>query len=398
MKKITLVIFCLYFFFFGVLLIKNFSEKSGQQFVILAEGFLRGKTNLIRFDPTYGDLDVTPYKDMYFWAEPPFSAIVLMPFVFVFQKLSWVFYQGYLQFFITAGITILAYKLSRKFLNTKINSLFLAFTFVFSSIYIFIAVSTEAWYFSQSIAVLLLLASLYEWYTKRRLLLVGVYMSLVLATRFTAVIAVLFFILEILFSAEIAKEKISRISRLLMPLVVVGFLLLGYNYQRFDNIFVTGYENNNIKPEHQAVMLQQYGLFKLVNVPTNIYWYFFAPPDPILEDQTYHLIPPFFQANPWGMSFFIMSPMFFLIFKTLRRKMTTEEIFLWIASIACLIILLLWYSTGYFQVGPRYLLDILPLWFILLLIYLKKTTIRPIHYLVVAISSFLNLFWVSPYR
>ncbi len=384
--------------FFGLLLVKNFGEKSGQHFVIVAEGFLEGRVDMPRLDSAFNDLDVFSFKGKYYWPAFPFPAVLLVPFVYVFKQLGVPFYQGYLQFFLTMGIFAMAYKLAKIFRQTKSVSLVLAFTLCFASNYSFLAFSTESWYFSQTITVFLVLLAFYEWYTKRRLLLIGIYMSLVLATRFTAVIGVLFFILEILFSSATLKGKVLQMIRFLIPLAVVCFLLIGYNYIRFGNIFITGYENNNIKPDYQALMLKRHGTFKIENVPTNIYWYFLALPDPILESPTYHLVPPFFQANPWGMSFFIMSPIFFLILKTLRLKMTREEIFLWIASGTGLSILLLWYSTGFFQVGPRYLMDILPLWFILLLIYFKSTTIKFTHYLIVFVSSLLNLFWISPYR
>ncbi len=397
--KPNLIIYCFIGFFFVLVFIKNFITIGAQQFVIMAEGFIQKRVDMPRLDSSYGNLDTVFLSGKYYWPEPPLPGIILIPFVFIFEKFNLLFYQGYLQFFVTLGVFFVAYKLARQFSLTKINSLFLAFAFCFASIYSFVAFFTEAWYFSQTITVFLFLTALYEWYTKKRLGLIGIYLFCIFLTRATSIFAISFFVLATLFeNKNLTRKHLSNTLLLIVPVITSIIIFLGYNYARFGNIFTTGHTINNIQPATQALMREKYGLFRLENISTNIYWYFLAPPQPVLEEGTYHLVPPFLRPHDWGMSFFIMSPIFFLIFTRIRKKMDYEDLFIWVASGLTVFFLLTWNSTGYFQIGPRFLLEVLPLWYILLLKVIKTQKFKRYYYLVIILSSITNLFWILPYR
>lgn len=384
-------------FFFGLVLWHNATQQGAQHFTILAEGFLQGRLDLPRLDEVFGTDDLFFYQGRVYWVNFPFPSVVLVPFVFLFSKLGLIFYQGYLQFFLTIGVFALSYALAKKHLFTHIDSLFLAFAMCFSSNYAFVAFFTDSWFFSQPFTVIFSLLALYEWMTKKRFLLIGLYCACVFTTRPTAGLGISFFILDIFFSKKEIQQKIITFLQLMFPVIISGLLLLTYNQTRFGSVWETGYAEANIQPEYQVIMRKRHGIFKFENIPTNIYWNLLAPPDPIFENDTHHLVPPFLQANPLGMSFFIMSPLFLLIFATLKKGMHKTQILLWIGSGAILLSLWMWYSTGYFQIGARYLLDLIPFWFLLLLSAFPKPVLSFQHKTIIILGAFLNLFWLIPY-
>jgi hypothetical protein len=383
------------FLLFGLAAYVNFSQTSGQHFTIMAESFLQKRWDMVRLDSELGDLDTTNIDGKYYWHQSPFPAVVILPLVWGFEKLGLVFYQGYLQIFISLAVFWTAYKIGLSFKYKRKEAYTLAFAFVFSSIYAFVSFYSQSWYYNQTLVTLLLLWSVYEFYTRKRYLLIGTLLACVLATRITGALVSIFFILEIIFDkSNQLKQKLKNFIFFVMPIIVTALLLLGYNYVRFGSWIETGYGVNKVSPDFQEIMKEEHGMFRLENIPTNFYWYFLAPPRPILEDETYHLKFPYLTAHGWGMSFFFMSPIFIRIFLGIKKKMAKKDRFIWITSLITLLFLLSWYSAGFFQVGPRYMLDFLPLWFILLLASFKNQGLRNRDYLIIVISALTNLFFV----
>lgn len=382
-------------FLFALVGYVNFSQTSGQHFTILAESFLENRLDLVRNDNQLGDLDITFWDGRYYWHLGPFPSIVVLPAVWLFKNLGMEFYQGYAQLFVSLFVFFLTYKMAVIFGYKRNDAWALSFAFVFGSIYSFVAFYSQSWYFSQAVVTLLLLLSLHEFYTRKRYLLIGLLLAGVLASRLTAAITVIFFALSIYFEPKIGlANKMKNLLWLFLPLAVSGVLLLSYNQVRFSDPFETGYGTNRVKPDFQAILREKYGLFNLANIPTNFYWYFLATPRPILEGETYHVKFPYLMAHGWGMSFFIMSPIFIKIFFDLKKRLNGEKLFLWLTSLTILLVLLSWYSSGYFQVGPRYILDLLPLWFILLMEASRDRKISKTECFVIIISGLTNLFFV----
>lgn len=370
LKRINIKVIIILLSIFIVLFSLNLFERGYQQFSLLAESFIRGELS-VREDGVAGDLDMVLKDGSYYWPLGPFPSVILIPFVLIFSKLNLFFYQGYIHPFITAVIFYLCIKLAIKFKYRVTDSLFLAFAFCFSSIYFFIALVSRSWYLSQAICVLFSLLAFYEFYTNKRWWLIGLYTSSVFATRFTAGCILLFFIAYVLFAGKLNKrKKIAALAHLLAPVLLVGFLLLLYNKLRFDSWFDNGYLTSMVQPEAQAILKQKYGLFSLKNIITNIYWYFLALPFPVTEPKTYHLVFPYVSVSPIGLSFFITSPTFLAIFRNTWK--TVEQKSLWISILLTLFILLTYYASGFYQFGPRYMLDLLPTAFILLMYSFTK--------------------------
>ncbi len=89
------------------LIISEFPDlrSNGHEFSILADSFLHGETYLWKYP--FNDLDCVMFGGRCYWELGPFPAIILIPLVFLSNIIGIIFYQGYLQFFISIGVFIL---------------------------------------------------------------------------------------------------------------------------------------------------------------------------------------------------------------------------------------------------------------------------------------------------
>ncbi len=389
LKKPTLIFFILLFFLiFGF----NLALKTGEHFSLLASSLLRGRM----------DLDISSLPDTVFWNGKyylplgPFPALLLVPFVKVFESLGLFFRASYLHVFFVILTFIFCMKIAREFKYNKQDAQILAFAFCFASVYQAVSLITFATYFSQVISVFLLLASIYLFLKgKRRYFLIGTLFAFIFMTRFTAGLGVIFFIYEIITNSNHhIYQKIKNLLALLSPVIVSGILLLGYNWLRFGNIFNNGYlwTHNWYYTREEFSEFVNHGLFSIKNIPTNIYYYFIKTPDPIFVDKPllrtiYYLKPPFIKVGFPSTSFFIVSPIFLYLFKAdLHKRLVRISL---LPIIVILPLLLSFYYSGWVQVGPRYMLDLLPFAYLILLTSFRKRYLtRKTKYLIFASAAF----------
>ena len=144
----------------------------------------------------------------------------------------------------------------------------------------------------------------------------------------------------------------------------------------------------NINSEIVALR-QHYGLFSWRNIPTNIYHMFLAPLTPITDGASLHLKSPFVVGN-WAMSFFLLSPIFLqLLFVPLSTR------YQWSLAWACaigLVCVLSFYAVNINEFGPRYLVDVLPFAFMLLLEAFPNNKLWLRHKLVIGASTVFNFY------
>lgn len=399
MMKIILTKNLFYFIiviFFCVTLSFNINITTEQQYTYLAQSFLQGKLHFL--DTMEVMEDTVYYKKQFYWHQGPFPAILLMPFVYVTSFFKIFFNQGYLQFFLTIGIFYLAFKIARLYKYTYKDALLLSFAFCFASVYQLIAFMPWVWYFVQAVTVFFLFLALYEFLTKKRYWLIGLYISFIFSSRFTAGLGVIFFILAIITNNKVWKIKTIQLTQLMLPVIISGGLLLLYNYLRFNNPWENGFllSNNVLMNNAQRYELLNYGLFKLSNIPTNIYYYFIKSLDPVLVNltslwgNTYVLKFPYITVNYPGTSFFIVSPIFLYLFKSsLKEKRAKLAL---VAIITILIPLLCYYWPGWRQVGPRYLLDLLPFAYLLLMYVFPKRKLPSTAKILIIFSAFFNIY------
>lgn len=390
-QKISII--CI-LFFIACAFVLNVTQFGEQQYSFLAREFLHGSLSFSQ-NPPFPFSEVVFYSGHYFSHLGPFPAILLMPFVFVSQFFGIFFYQGYLQFFLTLGIFFFCFVLARKQQYSPRDALLLACAFCFASVYQFVAFVPWSWYFAQAVSVFFAFWALNEYFNKRRYWLIGVLFACIFMTRVTAGLGILFFFAVIAFGSNLSLSKKIRYGMMLcIPLIISATLLFGYNYARFQNPFDNGYTtmNSGITSDESRYELIHYGLFQLQNIPTNVYYYFLKTLDPVViqRGNQYVLAPPYTTIHFPGTSFFIVSPFFLYLFRARFRDRTVR--YALIPVIVILFFLLTYFWPGWRQVGPRYLLDLLPFVYLIVLTAFRNSVLSPYARGLIIGSSFFNAY------
>lgn len=368
----------------------NLYVSDNQQFSYLAESFLHGKTYFLE-DHAGSLTDTAPFDGRHYWPLGPFPAVILMPFVFVFDKLNLFFYQGYLQFFIVVGVFYLCTKIARKQGYSLEDARFLAYAFCFSSVFLGTALCPWSWYLAHVVAVFLLFLSIQEYLGRQRLWIIGLLCSLALITRFPAGLNIIFFASEILLSNRPTWDKAKNVSILFAPFII-GVAVLGvYNYSRFGSWAEQGYSYQVLNQALTQARL--YGVLSFVHVPGNLYYFLLSTPLPVTADTLFPVLKfPFVRANPWGMSILITSPYFvyliFLNYKDLISKLLIANVCIVTATVS------LFFGIGYIQFGYRFALDFLPFLFFLLIRNYREQyqKLTPAFKILIIATSLANLY------
>ena len=377
----------------AIAIYRNLTTVSQQQYILQANYLLQGKLHIVDIvNFGYLDTSLSAKNGLYYWPLGIFPSILIIPFNIVATLIGITLRQGYVQVAITPLTIFYAFLLAKKKLFSTMDALYLGFAFCFSSIYILSAFIPWSWYFAHAVAVLLLMMALYELHHKKRWLYIGILMGLLLHTRPLSAISALVFIWEALQTPTYVGKKKSLLY-LLSPIAIgIGWYLL-LNYVRFGSLFDTGYTRALVNDPQLIAARNIYGFFNIVNIPKNIYWYFFAFLNPIVDPVTNHIVWPYGSVNMYGLGFFYISPIFLSLF--LPRKFDTSMVHYWVVSICILSILLTHYTSGYWTFGPRYMMDLLPLWYMLLLNSIEKHKLTVIHCIVIIVSGILNLLIIS---
>lgn len=361
-SSIEILLAVLVVIFFAALFVFSLLVKDNQEYSYLANSFLHSKLYFINQQGTWGDS--TLFQGKYYWPLGVFPAILFIPFVFVSQHLGIFFYQGYLQFILVLIVFLLVYKISKYLKNTKSDSLFWAFGFCFSSVFIGVAFLPWSWQFSLVVVTLLEFLFIREFLTHKRYVYLGLLLGLLFATRATTIISLILILGDIFFSPAKLKKKVTNLKKLFLFFTPIGFLVFLYNYLRFGNIFEFGYTHQILHADFLAKS-RDYGVFSIVHIPGNLYYFLLSGPLPVFKDTVSQVLKfPYIKANPFGMAFWVTSPvLLLLIFNLIKDKFT--KLFL-VTSFFIAIPIFLNYGIGFWQFGYRYSLDFLPFLYILL--------------------------------
>lgn len=223
-------------------------------------------------------------------------------------------------------------------------------------------------------------------------------MALVMATRLTAGLAIIFFVADVLIERGVEnQQRWRRLVNLLIPFGLMGALLMLYNFARFGNWFEFGYSYQTLLVP-QLALARQYGEFGLIHLWPNLYLAFLAGPLPVLADGVSHVMKfPYLKPNLWGMSIFFTSPILLYLFIASWRDWRDRLMLATALVVASPIFL--YYGVGYVQFGYRYGLDFLPWLFWLVLRQYRARHSRlsyPMKVLIV-VSAALNLYLCAVY-
>jgi hypothetical protein len=349
-----------------------------QQFVYLAQSFMDGHLYLPAIPE--GWRDTSYYLGHHYWAEGPLPAILLMPFVALFGMAV---RQGYLLLIFNILDLFLLYRIARRITQNHVSSLWLSIAYLFGTSYLFIALVPWSWFFAQAVATSFLLLGLHEYFYARRWGLIGLYTALCVATRIDIILAGVFFGFFIIRGDEKKSQKIKNLAWFSVPVVVSVFLLMAYNFMRFGNIFETGYGSVLLYNEQAAN--RGYGLWTLVHIPANLYYFFFKGPSGVFVPGTKVLTYPYLRTDGWGMSIIFTSPILLWILKTpWRNKVVPLSL---LTSLSMFAVISGYYGIGFYQYGYRYALDFYPFLFVALAYAVEKEFTLSMK--IIMMSSFL---------
>ena len=247
-----------------------------------------------------------------------------------------------------------------------------------------------SWYFAQAVATLFLLLALHEFLYQRRPWLIGLYLALGVATRINLLCAGLFFAGSLFLESGKLRDKVYALFQLMLPVAVSLLLLLLYNYLRFGNIFEFGYHYQLIA--HEPAVNREHGLWGFVHFPANLYYFLLKGPEAVFLPGSKILTYPFLQADVWGMSILLTSP---ILLWGLRAPVKESVIYLALGtSLIMLFVLLGYYGIGVRQYGYRYALDFYPFLFLMLAYVCRERLTLPMQAIIIVsflINSYLIL-------
>jgi len=371
----------------------NLSYPSHNQFSILAKSFIRGKANLaLELNHEYaGNVfmhDAALYRGQYFWPLGPLPGVLMIPFVVIPRRPATPTPEGVVNLVAVVGIIITLYNIIARWFTDVNDRIVLILAFIAGSPLLYIALIPKSWFVAQSITTLFALLALREYFTKRRFWFIGMLYGLILATRVTAAIGILTYILLLAHEHRTSTRFIlKQCIAISVPVIIVGITLGAYNYIRFDSFIEQGYRYQMVASQLTSRM--QEGIFSIRHIPENLYYLFIAPPR-VTDNNRFYPI----SADPWGMSLFITSP--YLAWLILHPPSGWNGRAMLIVSCSIMLPILLYYGIGFYQFGYRYVLDSFPYLFMCFLLTYRQHTAgltRPMERLMF-VSALLNLYFV----
>lgn len=352
------------------ILILGCVAEGSQQFSELAQAFVHGHLNFLK---PIGGLGQDPilYHGKVYWGEGPFPAVLLMPFVGLFDLFHLFFYQGYIKWLLILGILFFVFRLARLLAYSIEDSLILMFGFVLASVFIGVASVSSSWLFAQVVTTFLLFWSIYEFYTRKRWWLLGIICGLLLLTRATAAPIIIFFALEFWQIKVDKSQKLKQFIKLGLPTAAAIVLIGIYNFLRFHSPFNGGYNYQLV--DMASAEARGLGVFSLTHIPTNLYHVLLGMPNPVLRSShSWTLKFPYIKSNNYGLSIFFTSPYLLYLFTKKWSSFNAQARHLLVAVAVSVLLVLSFYGIGREQLGYRYALDFLPELFVVFMIVYRK--------------------------
>ena len=377
------IIFWIAAVFFLLLPFFHFGDYTLQHYGNFATALLHGSLALP--DP-HAVSDLGIFENVHYLVFGPAPVLLFLPFAVLGEVLHVVFSERDIQFAVVVGVFFLIVLLAERLGFRRSDGIIFAVAFCIASPFLGVALIPISSYFAHIFCFGVALLALYEWRGKRRWSFVGLCMALVFATRLTAGIGIIFFVLDILLRAAPPQEKARNLWKLLWPVVLTAAVLGLYNWVRFQSPFDSGYAFQALGSDAENV-LRNSGMFAAHHVANNAWYLLFALPNVVWYSGGL----PLFFPNPWGLSLFFTSP-YLLYFFFWRRVLRSTKIAL-VTMLVVLFPILLWWSTGYTQYGYRFALDFLPfILFAFLREYKKRyETVRPGFAILVIAAALTNM-------
>jgi len=355
-----------------------FVSTAYSYYTFLTTSLLHGQLSIT--SPTNIDLSFFNGKLYLNWGPGPIPFI--LPFYLLFgDKVSDVFYT------LVAGIgnVFLFYLVVnefKKYFQLKISyfsEVFILLSFAFASPNFYLSLGGRIWHTEQIVAtfyILMFLLFFLKFLNKnlisiKSLLLSVIFFNLAWFSRATMIFYGVFFLYLISLIWKLKDIKLFKKSIIIIILPTFIFIVtfLIYNNIRFNNPLETGLNYHDVNPRYEKLIAEK-KIFSVDYISHNFTQYFLNPAFISTEK-------PYVNINLDGNSIFSVYPVFLLFLflfrkKNLKDKKTTK--FLGVSFLVIfmnLALLMLYFATGWTQIGSRYILDILPLVFLLTLFVIE---------------------------
>ncbi len=389
-------VFCLVFVIYrlSAILVGNIVTPAKSYFDELADAWLHGRLYLINPSDTH---DLTLFNGQWYVANPPLVAILMTPLVWAlhFEDFNTVVYacaNGALNAALI--FLLLAWMARRGWLQLgRAAQLWLTAFFALGTAHFYLSTDGRMWFLSQQITVTLILLAASLAVTRRPAWLSGAALALAVVAR-PHILVIAPLVVGIWW--QNAREAGQTVSwkklfgwglALGIPIALAGGGLLFYNWLRFGSVLDYGYLTENVA-DFMAGDLKDYGTFHPHFILRNLRVMFLNLP--LWKAACGGLAP-----SVEGMSMLIASPALVYLAGALPRKGRREPwmIGAWAAILCVLTPLALYYNTGAWQFGYKYLLDFLVPVVMLLGLAAGQKTPRGLMALI-AVSAAINLYGV----
>ncbi|MEO7503476.1 MAG: hypothetical protein ABIW94_12635 [Gemmatimonadaceae bacterium] len=338
----------------------------GDQYVFLARRLAEGGLDVDNLPPRYGDF--APWQGHKYLPFGPLPALLLVPLLPLLHAGMALVFVGYA---FTAANVLILYRVLGLMGVADERRHWATLLYFAGTPYLGVTLIGISTYYAHIVATTFLLLAIHEAFGKRRWLLVGLFVGLSGACRFTEIFALPFFI-WMAAAGDVAVNAVQsqrhrfetrpakpfpRFAMLLSGFAVPMLLLCAYNYARFGTIAETGF-GKAVLYRDVLYEARSAGLFSLAHVPKNVFMMLLQGPQPVGGDSTAVLRFPYVEPSRWGMGLFFTSPALLYVFRARLNETLVKAC--WIATLTLLVPILAYYGIGYLQFGYRYALDFMP--------------------------------------
>jgi hypothetical protein len=349
------------------------SHSRDNHYVYLAEGMLDGRLHIDGKPPHRNDW--AEHEGRWYVSFPPLPAILMIPGVALFG----------LDFndrifsllFAAAGPALLLLLLELLAARGRIDRRpwerwLLTAVYGLGTVYFFSAVQGSVWYTAHMVGGVMLLLYLIAALDARHPLLAGLFLALAFACRPPMLLALPFFIFEMLraaapdqpvglrawLGAAVRELGLARGARALAlfgaPIAIVIGGLMWLNLARFDDPFEFGHRYLQVI---QAPRIEKWGLFHYHYLARNLAAMFTSLP--WLSVQAPHV-----KISLHGLAIWFTTPV--LLWILWPRERTRTYLLVVVTALLVALPSLLYQNTGWIQFGQRFSLDYMPLLVLLL--------------------------------
>jgi hypothetical protein len=277
--------------------------------------------------------------------------------------------------------------------NNALRNLLL-FAFAFCTAFTWISTHTRIWFIHQQVSTFFLLLFLIEGFRQKRAIVMALCVGMSVVSRQLTIFYFLplaYFLLEKhgvhrLSAWRLEQGNPPNLKPLFKDLLLAGSITLGFiscllvlNYLKYGDPFESGL--NLMYPRPQ---------FSLDYLLKNVRHYFMKPPS-LSSDF------PFLVYNLRGDSLLFTSPFYFFAIP-IRKPATAIVYCLGLTLVIIFGFLLVYASPGGNQFGSRYIIDVLPLIFLLLVFRFDDRNLSPLFVCSVVVSAAFHLLGVIQIR